>query len=234
MNAESENENKLESDRFLISRGFNPEELLIDYFHRHRRFDPSMPVEYNMHDTMKETKVRWEFIDKFGFAILSLGAVEAIRPYQPLLELGAGSGYWSYELKRFGIDVIATDPFDQETVSRSNTGMESKGDKVWEHRYTEIEQLAAVDAIRKYPSRNLLIVWPSLWSSWAAGALEVYTGNTVIYFGENQGDACADDRFFELLDERFADRTYVPMPHFWGCHDRWLLIARKPKQLWNQ
>lgn len=227
------NDDELLCKKFLRERGVDADELILDHWDRRRRsYDEDIPLlgsaRLNSHlgDTMRETRAREDYIDQFGFAILSMGAVEAIRPYQPLVELGAGSGYWSYELQRFGIDVIATDPFDEMFWSFRREKRER-----WQKLYTSIEKLNSVEAIRKYPKRVPLIVWPSYDESWAADALDIYTGETVIYFGEGEGNATADDRFHQLLDTNFADQHYVRMPHFWGCYDRWLIIAKKPKQL---
>jgi hypothetical protein len=225
----SKRDDELLCTQFLRERGIELRELKIDYFYRHRRrssWDDPWNVGLHMDDTMRETKAREDYIEKFGFSLLCFDAIEAIRPYAPLVELGAGSGYWSYELQKFGVDVVATDEMGELFYS-----FRKGGQTRWAEKYVEIEKLNAVEAIRKYPNRVPLIVWPSLGEPWAADALDIYTGNVVIYFGEGHGNACADDRFHETLDQRFADQRFVKMPHFWGCYDRWLVIAHKPKQL---
>src|SRR5260370_1008891 len=55
-------------------------------------------------------RVRDEYIAKFGFAVLDDRAIDALRPYGPFIEVGAGSGYWSYELRVAGLDSLPTDP----------------------------------------------------------------------------------------------------------------------------
>lgn len=230
MSARPGNDDELLCEKFLRENGINAHELILDHWDRRRRYrDYDFGDIYSMSgigDDMKETSVRESYIDQFGFSLLSMKAVEAMRPYQPIVELGAGSGYWSYELKRFGIDVIATDPFDEQFWS-----FRKKERERWQKLYTDIEKLNSVEAVRKYPNRVPLIVWPSYKESWAADALDIYTGSVVIYFGEGEGCATADDRFHQLLDTNFADQIHVRMPHFWSCYDRWLVIARKPKQL---
>ena len=192
-----------------------------------RLYDPDRWL-LEIDDTLDEFKIREKFINRYGFAILTRGAIEEIRPYAPLLELGAGSGYWSYELQNYGIDVIATDPRTEMFRMFKDAGVKEGR---WPKSYTTIETINSVDAVRKYPDRNLLIVWPSLGDSWAADALRVFTGQVVVYMGEGAGDACAEDRFFDLLDQRFSDQVCVRMPHFWGLYDRYLKICKQPKQL---
>jgi hypothetical protein len=183
-----------------------------------------------MDSLTSEYMIREKFIQKYGFAILWSGAIEAIRPYAPLLEIGAGSGYWTYELRNYGIDCIATDTMDGKYgfFSREDP---NDPDRRWKKQYVEIEKLNSVEAVRKYPNRNILTCWPDYDASWAADALDIFTGQTVIYMGEGYGNATADDRFHNLLDSRFGNQVEIPMPHFEYSYDRWLLICTKPKML---
>ena len=41
---------------------------------------------------------RMKFIRTFGFGILTGAAIRLIREYSPILEVGAGTGYWTMEL----------------------------------------------------------------------------------------------------------------------------------------
>jgi len=194
-----------EMETFLTTRGYP-----IDEFERW----PS--------GIMTRITLRDEVICKFGFAILTSGVVEKLRPFSPILEIGAGSGYWSYELKKVGIDVIATD---------SGTGKYrfDKGDlnggkwKFW----TEIDRITALDAIAKYPNRSLLTVWPDYDDPWAACALESYSGDTVIYVGEGTGGCTGDERFHSLLDTCFPRQTIVNIPQHFGIHDVVHICTRK-------
>lgn len=208
---------KLECELWLESRGIT-RNLVADYDWRSER----IVGDIRESATMRESQARSDFIDKFGFAILHEPAIEAMRPYAPLLEIGAGSGYWSHELQRHGIDIVATDPKLWINSSWGNTH---------KHDYTKIHKFKHDAAIRYFKNRNLLIVWPEYKESWAAEAISMFTGETVIYMGEGYGNATADDRFHELLDSEFSNQIYVPMPHFWGNYDSNLVIASRPKQL---
>lgn len=211
--------NTLECEAFLQSQGIN-RDLKQDYWEWSRGCD--------WRHTLHETEVRWKFIQTYGFAILHQPAIEAIRPYAPLLEIGAGSGYWSYELQKHGIDIIAT---DSETGKYGFWGKDGNSTGRWKNFYTDIQTIDCRDAIRKYPNRNILTVWPDYDAPWAYHAIRMFTGKTVIYMGEGHGNCTADDNFHEYLDSEFSNQILVPMPHFWGNYDRDLVIASRPKQL---
>jgi hypothetical protein len=222
--------------QFLITLGEDPWSMFLSSYERWKlkeRVDWTDPKSAAAHmgSLADEFLIRDKFINRYGFAILWSVAIEAMRPYAPLLEIGAGSGYWTYELKKHGIDCIATDTMDgQYGFFSRQTGEEDKLNR-WQKQYIEIEKLNSVEAVRKYPKRNLLTVWPDYNSSWAADALDIFTGQVVIYMGEGPGNATADDRFHELLDQRFGNQEFIPMPHFEYSYDRLLLICKQPKQL---
>ena len=50
------------------------------------------------------------YLQQYGFAILDEATVQVLAPYAPIVEVGAGSGYWAYELRQAGVEVVATDP----------------------------------------------------------------------------------------------------------------------------
>ena len=54
--------------------------------------------------------IRQHYIAAFGFAVLDQATVQAVRPFAPLIEAGAGTGYWTWELQKAGINIVATDP----------------------------------------------------------------------------------------------------------------------------
>lgn len=194
-------------EEFLKERGFSEEDF----------------VPWPKNGIMKHIELRDEIICKFGFAILTSKTVEVLRSYVPILEVGAGSGYWAYELRRVGVDVVATDPgtgkyrFDKCDINGGKW-------KFW----TSVEKINALDAIAKYPRRSLLIVWPDYDETWAATALKAYEGNTVLYVGEGTGGCTGNDEFHNVLDKGFPIQKVIEIPQHFGIHDN-LFICRKEK-----
>lgn len=241
MNGESEIGRKLndgyetECIAFLQTLGLDPSIMFLSSYERWKikeRVDwqDERSITSHMDALTGEFMAREKFIQKYGFAILWSGAIEAIRPHAPLVEIGAGSGYWTYELQSHGIDCIATDTMEGSYgfFTRDNP---DDPERRWNKQYVEIEKLNSVEAVRRYPNRNILTVWPDYDAPWAADALDIFTGQTVIYMGEGYGNATADDRFHIMLEQRFGNQESIPMPHFEYSYDRELLICQKPKQL---
>lgn len=195
------NKVETEAENFLKGRGFALETMSRPFGH----FDF---VTRNI------------FIARFGFAVLTAAAVKFIANYSPLLEVGAGSGYWSYELRKSGVDVIATDP---------GTGKYRNGGDManWPEPWTEIERIDGVTAVIAEPNRNLLIVWPDYGNPWPAETLQAFAGSRVLYVGEGDGGCTGDAKFHELLEAHFENEQTFSLPQFSGIHDRLEVWKRK-------
>lgn len=111
---------------------------------------------------------RGAIVMEYGFGICQQGSIDLLKRHHragPLLELGAGSGYWAYELRKAGVDVIATDGRDGTEFRRS---------------WGDVETLTAREALKKYPRMNALLVWPSdvnEESGWSDEALDYFQGD---------------------------------------------------------
>lgn len=165
-----------------------------------------------------EENPRRRLCRKFSFAIPNDEALTRLASRGPLLEVGAGSGYWAWELRNRGVDVVATDPHPGRT-----RGGVYYFSKLW----TEVERLPADEAVRKYPGRTLFLCWPSLGEDWAEKALLEYRGAVLCYAGEWGGGCCAADGFFELLDAGWATLETVEIPQWYGVHDALWFLGRK-------
>src|SRR5262249_51172948 len=130
----------------------------------------------------------------YGFAILDEATVQVLAPYAPIVEVGAGSGYWAYELRQAGVEVVATDP---------GTGR-YHGLTRWVP-WLPIQRLSGVQAVRQYPDHTLLIVWPDYGQRWVSKTLRAYRGETVLYVGEGKEGCTGDAAFHAVLAARFPD-----------------------------
>ncbi|MDN3354312.1 hypothetical protein [Actinomadura sp. DC4] len=139
---------------------------------------------------------------RYAWAIPSpgdIGWLAQIVGDRGLVEIGAGSGYWAWQARQAGIDVIAYEPADAAT-----------------NPYTDGTEYAPMlreghPAAARHRDRVLLLCWPSHDLPWAAETLGVYPGDLLVYIGQDRGGNCADDAFFHLLD-----RAWTPVgssPH---------------------
>jgi hypothetical protein len=174
---------------------------------------------------------------RYSWAVPNGAALDAIAKHSPkgVVEIGAGGGYWAKMLRDRGVDVIAYDPAPP-----------GRGEPEWHSGKAWSEVLLGDHtAVLGHPDRTLLTVWPSCSEGWAAAALELFSGDTVVYVGEGPGGCTADDRFHSLLGEHsgcwcfsgecdctpapeplFGEVDSVDIPQWWGIHDRLKIYKR--------
>lgn len=151
-------------------------------------------------------KQREDLVEEYAWAIPTREAIETILEYGPVVEVGAGSGYWAWCIDQLGGVVAATDADPPESTYR---------------------HVAPYDARRRVNAMipgemdmALLLVWPPYDDPMAADCLEAYPGDTVIYVGEGRGGCTADDRFHQRLHQDWHLAETVPIPTYLGLHDR--------------
>jgi hypothetical protein len=117
---------------------------------------------------------------------------------RPVIEVGAGRGYWSAQLSRAGISVQA---FELEPPDKSaNVSFpRAAGQRdVW-HPVHGIDELDFGDRAQDV----LFLCWPPGWGNSMAsdvlGGFESAGGDRLIYIGEPKGGKTGDDAFFDRL-----------------------------------
>lgn len=129
------------------------------------------------------------------------------------LEIMAGRGWLSYALKSKGTDVIATDNFSWHKEKFPE----------WNNTMTEVIQLDAVDAVRKYGEEVdiVMVCWPTMGDSTYKALKELHRVNPkalFVFIGELDSTISANDDFFahflEVEDEEFEKAA--------GLYQRWV------------
>lgn len=161
--------------------------------------------------------LRFPLTRTYSFAIPCREAVEALKRLEPIVEIGAGSGYWTAVLKAAGCDVVAT---DLQAVGSTGYGFVAG-------RWTSVEPLGAPEAVRAYPDRNVFCCWPTEGADWALDAsVEMKPGCFLAVIGEGAGGQTATEEFWRYLREAFEPHESVVIPQFPRTRD-FLAICRK-------
>jgi hypothetical protein len=173
---------------------------------------------------------RSKFVSEFAFAVPTREALDRVRAFSPLLEIGAGSGAWARLLAMRGADIIATDPAVEEFSDLANQGW------TWgESKYHPVLPFAGKTAVRRWPERNVLCCWPSLGQTWLRQAARaMLPGRVLLVIRE---DATADDRTWNYLEYHFKpavdqqgiDNT-IELPNWYCLHDRLEVWIKKTRR----
>ena len=144
----------------------------------------------------------------FSWAVPTEEAIMCIRKYATdVIEIGAGSGYWTWLMRQAGITVAAFDagppPFTWSEVCN--------GDE---------------RALCKIQMSALFLCWPPWATEMAANSLAWHRGQYVIYVGEWMLGS-ANARFFEMLSSKFEAIDAVLLPQWCQRDDRLIVFRRR-------
>lgn len=156
-------------------------------------------------------------------------AIDTILEHSPILEIGAGDGYWAYVLENAGCEIIPTDmlPSDVETpkddafwnqvgtgennfIDLPRTGPKSVDASEWDDGVDSDDypntpwcdvKIADHSAIKEYPQHTILSCHPEI-QPWTEEMLEfMEAGQKIIFVGEWYPGADAMPMFFKQLTE---------------------------------
>ena len=116
----------------------------------------------------------------------------------PLVEVGAGTGYWAHRLRSIGVDIVA---FDQAPVDGERANRYHSPTRPW----TRVEQ-GDKTVLPGYADRGLFLCWPPLFSS-LGDCLTYYGGDTVACIGDCGHRTARLDH----LDEAFTKVATAPV-----------------------
>ena len=151
----------------------------------------------------------------------ALDALAAIG--MPILELGAGAGYWGAMLRQRAVECVL---FDREPPTADGNNL------YFNTQFTEVLRGDHTMA-SNYPEHALMLCWPysdeEAEAPWAKGkmpwdvlALRNYAGSTVAHIGDLNEEAdkvTTSLPFKRLLTAPFQQVATVPLPRWLHCAD---------------
>jgi hypothetical protein len=161
----------------------------------------------------------------YAYAIPSPETIEWVSGFcggRPIVELGAGRGYWAAQLSSAGLTVKAFDIEPPQSTKNPSFPCLPGTAKAWHH----VGSLGEFQTEPSYgPDCVLFLCWPPGWgdkmASDALDSFEQAGGNRLIYIGEPKGGKTGNDAFFDALTRGWkietVDRQFVA---WWNLADR--------------
>src|SRR5262245_15050863 len=168
---------------------------------------------------------RRELASLFAWAIPTDEAIALLARHGPLVECGAGMGYWSALLRARGANVVAYDsaPPGRKTANDYHR----RARRPW----SEVRRAPSAAAARRHTDRTLLLCWPPLDDDRASyAALRAYRGDLVIYVGEPDEGATGSVRFHRELRLNWTLVETLDLPNWPRLRDRVMVYRRNPQR----
>ena len=167
---------------------------------------------------------RPKLVRKYAWAVPNAEAILKIAAVGPIVEIGAGSGYWARQVAEAGGDIRA---FDNAVGVPREPGYGPGYGPVGTH--FPVEE-GGVEKARSWCDRALFLCWPPYGTSMADDALAAYEesgGKCFIYIGEDSMGCTGDDAFHARLKAPewvLTDRVHIPQ--WQGIHDTLCIYRR--------
>jgi hypothetical protein len=155
---------------------------------------------------------------RYAWAIPTKEAIACIRRYSPIVEVGAGTGYWASLLAAAGARIAAYDS-DPPGIRENIYGHDCQ--------YYPVMPMAWVrwENTRR---KTLFICWPPQDDPMAVNCLTAFRGWHLIYIGESAYGCTATDDFFRRLGRQWTEIETLAIPQWDGIHDRLHVYERRP------
>ncbi|PZM77136.1 MAG: hypothetical protein DKT66_28265 [Candidatus Melainabacteria bacterium] len=189
-----------------LQNGCNPLEEIFD----------SLQERYSASDMRRFC--RNLMVRKYSWAIPSKNVLKAIAEVGPLVEIGAGTGYWAALLRNRGADIIAYD-FAPSATGRNGYTLKTNS-------WTEVLP-ATETTVAYHPDRTLFLCWPPLNDEMAYRALRAYTGDSLIYIGEPFPGCTADENFHDRLEKNWVLVKKIDLKRWHLIKDSAFFYTRK-------
>jgi hypothetical protein len=168
---------------------------------------------------------RRELASLFSWAIPTEPALAMLAKYAPVVECGAGMGYWSALLRARGVDALAYD------LAPPGGGAPNAYHRRVRQPWTEVQQASAAAAARRHAGRALVLCWPPYDDDAASyGALRAYRGDVVIHIGERDEGATGSVRFHRELRLNWSLAEELDLPHWPRLRDRLMVYRRNAER----
>lgn len=163
---------------------------------------------------------RRELASLFSWAIPTEAALDVLARHAPLVECGAGMGYWLALLRARGVDALG---YDRAPPGRAGNPYHPRARASW----TAVARLNSVEAARRHPERTLLLCWPPYADDAASyDVLRAYRGGALIHIGERDEGATGSVRFHRELALNWTPVQELELPHWPRLQDRVMVYRR--------
>jgi hypothetical protein len=161
--------------------------------------------------------MRQRMVARFAWAVPTTEAIALLLDHAPLVEMGAGTGYWAWLVRQAGGDILAFDRYPPpDPRNRWHAG---------ERQWTEVRPGGA-RLLARHMGRTLFLCWPPEDEPMTAQCLESFQGDVVVFVGEapraEEGATEPNDPFLGWEPVETLD-----LPQWESVHDRLFVLRRE-------
>src|SRR5947209_5294851 len=154
---------------------------------------------------IKHAEVREKCCRTYAYAIAEPASVAFVARHcgPRAIEIGAGTGYWAWQLSQHGIDILAYDVAPPDKIPNDFFAPRMEKPSTTLIKTWHTVQQGGPEVLAEHADRTLFLCWPPYASDFAYQCLSVYQGQRLVFIGEGDGGCTGDDDFFNLLEKQW-------------------------------
>ena len=160
-------------------------------------------------------RLRRTLTKKFAWAIPDQTAIELCCKYSPIIEIGAGTGYWASLISAQGGKITCFDKY----VDHNDYGHTKQYIEVAQGDHTILERFPHI--------KTLFLCWPPYDTAMAYNCIKAFKGKYLIDIGEGPHGCTGNDAFHNELEVNWDLVENYCIPQWDGMHDELNIYKRK-------
>lgn len=146
--------------------------------------------------------------EKYAWAIPTREIVEYVASLSPIVEIGAGNGYWAWEIEQAGGDITC---YDKKCDNWKGS---------WDESWVSVREGTPRDVPEKMRGNTLFLCWPPANSDMAIESVDVLSPDTIIYVGEwpepieKDSYVNGSEAFFRELQHQWTLENKLSIPNW--------------------
>lgn len=173
------------------------------------------PMFSGLRDAASGKETRKSLTSEYSWAIPNEKAIAKIASFSPIIEIGAGTGYWASLIAEAGGDIRAFDLNPPGVGAGKNDWHSTKA----MHFPVEV---GGAEKIQEFPARTLFLCWPPHAEDLVTQCLNVYRKDMFVYVGEVEACTGWDER----LGSEWKVVEEIDIPQYEGIHDYLMVFKR--------
>jgi hypothetical protein len=160
---------------------------------------------------------RTELTTKYSWAIPNEEAIKEIVKYSPIVEGGAGTGYWASLIHQAGGDIICYDiapPGETHNIYQH---------KAQYHRV----HLGDAEIMKNHHDKTLMLCWAPYNTDMGYDHITAHQGKNLILIGESKYGCTGNDKMFDYVEQHYSLVKEIFIPRWNGINDSVQIYCRR-------
>ena len=154
---------------------------------------------------------------RYSEAIPTKAVIQRLAALGPIIEVGAGGGYWARLIRDVDGDVIATD------VEAPETNGWYPDLAPWTH----VQQADAVEAVTQHENRVILSCWPPRGCNYVTRVLDAAPQNTLVLVTDGRLRQEKIDPMYDQLEDAWTRSEDIAIPRWPYRYDSLMIWRRR-------